>query len=264
MDSTDIKTLDMDALTTRIHEMCKEKRYTHTKLAKISGVNINTINSWFRKNETDAFDKKKNNTPKIDNLYQIAQALGVSLDYLVSGENRHIGNKEMSEFTGLSDTAIECLRGWHEDQQDNFIGNYRNDIETLNFILEYYGKIRRKNDKKGMVSGFSIFHFIGNFIHADKFKRQQQDWVRYGNGKEYKTLETGDTIIKKDSKQKDIVTEVCCPISSKTYTGTNIDQVNLFNSENEKESYNIPVAAIYKEHCKSQIIKSIEKISSGK
>ena len=143
--------MDINTLQERINKRCKELGITHTELAEKSGVKINTINSWLRKNEVDAYGNKKNNTPHIDSLYRVAVALDVSLDYLTGRIDFYNAvAKDMSDYTGLSDNAIECLHGWYKDQlQVGMFSSYYNDIDTLNTILEYYEKQRKKNKRKG-------------------------------------------------------------------------------------------------------------------
>ena len=258
----DTDTFSMDTLQNRIHQRCKDLHITHTQLAEKSGVSINTINSWFRDNDTDDYGNKKNNTPKIDKLYQVAIALDTSLDYLTGREEfTHAGNKDMSNFTGLSDTAIECLRGWYQDkQQAGLLHQYSNDTETLNTILEYYGNIRKQNKKKGLINGFSLFHFIGNFFNAHNFKRVQQDLVRYGNGSHFNKIEVGDTITKKDTGTSEVIEHLCTPISSGSFRGEDTTKLDIYNTENESEQYYIELSDIYREHCKSQIINILKKI----
>ena len=254
--------MDMDILRKRINLRCKDLHMTHTDLATKSDVSINTINSWFRKDEKNAYGKTKNNIPHIDKLYRVAVALDTSLDYLVGRVHfLHAGSADMSDFTGLSDTAIECLRGWCMDRQRaGKVHRYSNDTETLNTILEYYGNIRKDNAKKGYVNGLSLFHFIGNFFNAHKFARVQQDMIRFGNGTHFDQIEIGDTIKKQGSKKGVVIETLCTPINSKSHRGSDTSKLDIVNTENDNEQYYIELSDIFREHCKSQIISSLKKI----
>lgn len=263
----DSKEFSMETLRERIRQRCKEKHMTHIQLAEKSGVNIDTINSWLRNNEVNAYGNTTKNIPHIDRLYKVAVTLGVSLDYLTGRENfTRAVNKDMFDYTGLSDAAIECLHGWYKDrQQGGYFSPCSNDIDTLNTILEYYGNIRKKNAKKGVLNGYTLFHFISNFINAHKFKRVQQDLIRYGNGKgQFFDLETGDTVTQKATGKRITINTLCTPISRGSYRGEDTTKIDLVNSENNTEQYYVEVSEIYREYAKSQIVTALKKIGGIK
>lgn len=226
------------------------------------GVSVRTYQNWVNPLYKGYNGKTSYTLPNIETAIRICDKYGVSLDYLTGREDfTHAGNKDMSNFTGLSDTAIECLRGWYQDrQQAGFLHQYSNDTETLNTILEYYGNIRKQNKKKGLINGFSLFHFIGNFFNAHNFKRVQQDLVRYGNGSHFNKIEVGDTITKKDTGTSEVIEHLCTPISSGSFRGEDTTKLDIYNTENESEQYYIELSDIYREHCKSQIINILKKI----
>lgn len=112
-------------------------------------------------------------TPKYSSIKAIATAFNLSEKSIMEicgyeGLNpTTIGNAEISEITGLSYNAIECLRTWKQfSQQACFPGSF-NDLDALNTILEYYHEQNKAN--KGLLPPFSIFHSIGMYLEAPDF-----------------------------------------------------------------------------------------------
>lgn len=120
------------------------------------------------------------------------KGIPVSTDYILGLSDFRSPEKDfIGSSTGLSDAAIDCLHAWNESRQSNgfnkdFLNSNSNDIDTLNTILEYYGKdidtlntileYYRKGKELGTIAralalpSFSLFHFIGNFWDSQKFK----------------------------------------------------------------------------------------------
>ena len=57
-------------------KVCKEKGLRNSDVSKATGVSKQTLSDW----------KKRNSTPKAETLKRIADYLGVSVDYLLTGE----------------------------------------------------------------------------------------------------------------------------------------------------------------------------------
>ena len=53
------------------------------------------------------------------------------------------------------------------------------DIDTLNLLLEDYHYLQSNANKKGLYAGFSIFHYIGNYIFSERFKRCPTETIKY-------------------------------------------------------------------------------------
>jgi DNA-binding XRE family transcriptional regulator len=68
--------MNMDEFWNRVNELLKTSTYTQETMAETIGVSKNTLYSWI------ARDIK----PRADESVKIAQALGVSVEYLVTGE----------------------------------------------------------------------------------------------------------------------------------------------------------------------------------
>ena len=131
--------IDMNIVRDRIAQKRKEKKITMNDLAEAAGVSKSTLEKWLYGNKfNDITGKYEPYHIGIDKAYSIAQALGVSIAYLIGEiESEHAENKDISNLTGLSDNAIECLRMWQQiRQQACFPGSF-NDLDALNTLLEY-------------------------------------------------------------------------------------------------------------------------------
>ena len=62
----------------RVDKLLTQKGVKRPWLAKQTTISLNTINGWFQNNRP----------PRVDNAHEIARALGVSLDFLVTGKNK--------------------------------------------------------------------------------------------------------------------------------------------------------------------------------
>ena len=69
----------MNEVLQRTLELLEQKGMTSYQLCKKIGINQNTFSTW----------KTKDRIPPADRLSDIANALGVSVDYLITGENRN-------------------------------------------------------------------------------------------------------------------------------------------------------------------------------
>ena len=161
--------IDMNIVRDRIAQKRKEKKITMNDLAEAAGVSKSTLEKWLYGNKfNDITGKYEPYHIGIDKAYSIAQALGVSIAYLIGEiESEHAENKDISNLTGLSDNAIECLRMWQQIRQQACFSGYFNDLDALNTLLEYYHEQNKAN--KGLLPPFSIFHSIGMYLEAPDF-----------------------------------------------------------------------------------------------
>lgn len=84
-----------------IYKICNEKGTTPTTVLKALGFSTGNVSKW-----------KGGSVPNIDLAYQIAQYLGISMDYLVTGEETHD-----SAFTGLDPEWIDIITHIPEEKQ---------------------------------------------------------------------------------------------------------------------------------------------------
>lgn len=108
----------------RMKDLKDETGYTHKKISELSGIPFDTVKKWFA-DSSQAI-------PEVENLPKIAKAFGVSVDYLICNtEYRNIGNKEISEQTGLSERSIDTLRQINKDSADKD----KNLLPLMDFIM---------------------------------------------------------------------------------------------------------------------------------
>ena len=192
--------------------------------------------------------------------------LNVSTDYLL-GYTSAISNTDMdiSNDLGLSGNSIEVLKYWNNLKKNpkKFSISYgATDLDTLNLLLEDYGNIQSKAQETGHYAGFSIFHFIGNYIFSKRFKKCPQNRVMYkyqSNNSENEwmrdTLKNGD-IIKTKSEERTI-------INMSTYDECNNGDngnITIFNTENINEIYSIKFQDMLDTYDKQNILTIIDRI----
>lgn len=243
--------IDMKLFRKRLKQRCKELKITHKQLAADAGISESSIDKWLR---TEPNDYGKEYIPSLDKIYKVSQVLKVSIDYFVNPDMDclTVTNQMISDHTGLSNNAVECLSAWRE-QQGNI---YSNNLETLNRILEYY------HHKPNFI--YTLFHYINSFINAHKFQRVQQDMIRYGHGKRFNIIEQGDTITKRKTGKSEVIDTLCTPVNSQTHRGTDVTKLDIINTENNDEQYYISISDIYREYAKSQIIDTLKAIGDIK
>ena len=253
--------IDMTLFRQRLRDRLAHNSLTHKQLAKQAGISESMIDKWLNGKKDNISGEIKDYIPSLNSVYKIANVLGVPIEYFVNPDIDFL--KNMRNYTGLSDNAIECLHGWHTDQlQVGMFSSYYKDIDTLNTILEYYDKQRKKNKRKGTTLNniYTLFHYIGSFLHASKFQRVQQDMIRYGSGTHFDTIEKGDTITKKSTGKSEKIDMLCTPISSSSHRGDDITKVDIVNTEDTSEQYYLDISDLYREHAKSQIIDTLKMI----
>ena len=85
----------------RLKKLREQRGLTQEQVKSKIGCDLKTYRSW----------EKDGNYPSADYLIELSQLFGVSTDYLLGiSDYTNIGNKEMSETTGLSEHAIDVLR----------------------------------------------------------------------------------------------------------------------------------------------------------
>lgn len=85
----------------RLKELREQRGLTQECVKKAVGCDLKTYRSW----------EKYGNYPSADYLVELSKLFGVSTDYLLGlSKFTNIGNKEMSEETGLSEYSIDVLR----------------------------------------------------------------------------------------------------------------------------------------------------------
>lgn len=151
--NNNMKMSDKSHFQKRLIELRNNAGLTQEQLAKNLNISRDSVNSW--ENDSDRL-------PAIDKLVLLADFFNVSVDYLLCrSEYTQIGNKEISEMTGLSDKAINRLKQINESDKQLELSNIKNvfrdsssvspvmiklRIPFLNFLLESKRFINLLND----------------------------------------------------------------------------------------------------------------------
>ena len=95
----------------RIAKLLNEKGWSQDRFADEIGISKSSVSNWLQGNKQGIFA-----TPRIDNFNDAANALGVSVDYLLGNTDvKTIDTNIQSAcgYTGLSEDAIELLHSWN-------------------------------------------------------------------------------------------------------------------------------------------------------
>lgn len=193
--------------------------------------------------------------------------LNISTDYLL-GYTSVIENKGMniSDDLGLSGKSIEVLKSWRKlkENPERFAVAYgATDIDTLNLLLEDYHYLQSNANKKGLYAGFSIFHYIGNYIFSERFKRCPTETIKYEHkstnpeiGNSLDDLNIGD-VVKVNGNEHTI-------LSLHAYDKCNLkadsDKLAIYNMQDSEEIYSITFQDMLKAYSKENIIKIIDRV----
>ena len=88
----------MNTFLKTVTEELRRRGQPRTWLAYQSGITVSTINTWYH----------KDTWPRVDDAYKIAQGLGVSVDYLVSG-NREAARGALSPHIQVIVDLLEMM-----------------------------------------------------------------------------------------------------------------------------------------------------------
>ena len=112
----------------RITEILKERGMSQLQLAQESGISPASISEWV--------GGSIRREPKVKGLKAVADALGVSTDYLLGADECTIPtNEEIHKMTGLSDKAIKKLRRLQRDSKKNKDPAAKK-LAACNYLLE--------------------------------------------------------------------------------------------------------------------------------
>lgn len=85
--------MDTNSFYERVKSLCKERKTTIEAVVNAAGLTINSYNSY----------RRHNNLPRLDEGVIIAQALGVSVEYLVTGQDSDEKSKILKEMQSVID-----------------------------------------------------------------------------------------------------------------------------------------------------------------
>lgn len=116
----------------RINSLLEEMGMTKQELAAKSGNSPASISDWTGSKKKG----RRQREPKITGFKAVADALGVSTDYLLGGnECTTPDNEEIHKITGLSDKAIKKLRRLQRNAKKNN-GSAAKKLAACNYLLE--------------------------------------------------------------------------------------------------------------------------------
>lgn len=179
---------DFPEMRTRLEELRKDFEYTQEQVARKIGCSLRAYRSWIKGKYNAALGETIYIVPTLEYLQKLSVLYNVSIDY-ITGNSKYtrIGNKEMSQETGLTNDAIDALHMLHTpidltiaDSQQ--IGRY--DIIALNFILEdFYNNMKNTEDyQKFSSSTDTLLNQIGQYIDSNSAKFDTKSPVFLQNG----------------------------------------------------------------------------------
>lgn len=223
--------IDYYEIGNRIAELRKQRGLSQTALADKIGCSGNTISNY----ETGKHIE-------FTFMLSLCQALDCEIGYLIGEFNTPKHNtSDASATTGLSPDAIEVLKSWKKGKSQN--------LKTLDNILKY------ESSKKGKWGFNSLFHYIHEFINADKYQRAPLDEIRYAftnqDGKtQTQSLDAGDSVTSKDGNTH--VVDYGYAVNSRS-KGNRTDRMEFFDENNQLRQ--IPNSDIIETVSKDNIYK---------
>lgn len=253
------KSCELPSYCQILKDLRKKNGYTQNYVATQISVEVKTYRSW----EIGYYKDNVQMFPKIDNdkLEAIADLYNVSVDYILGrSECISVENEKIREITGLSNDAIEMLKilSNYRMKYQSIMPGLGADIDAINAMLEYQYFYTKKNEKNGM-PGWSIFHYIKQYLSSEKFEREMQDRLRVCDGSVWVDIENGDVLQKGDKQYKVMRSEA---INSKTGSGTNSKTLHILNTQNPKDRYVVDIAKIFSTYSKDNIFKELDKIKA--
>lgn len=236
---------------------------TQTEFSKETGIQKSNLSCL----ESGDRDLSLFNIQVYKTYFKEKYSLEISTDYLL-GYTSVISNTDMdiSSDLGLSGKSIEILRIWNEHKRNpmKYATSYGvTDIDTLNLLLEDYAQTYSSARKKGLYANFSIFHYIGNYLFSERFKRCPQNKVKCTHKSSEKEqciglddLQIGNTV--KTDNFEYVIEGI------KTYdkcnNGEDSDRIAIYNVEKEDEMYSIIFQDALKAYDKENILNVIDRI----
>lgn len=236
------------------------KKMTQEKLAKELKIERNRIQQ---------LETSPKVIPKEEELRAYCEYFNTTSDYLLRIRDTKPIDENIamiSQTTGLSGKSIEVLKSWNKLKKNpkRYAVSYGvTDINTLNLLLEDYYALQYNANKKGQDAGFSIFHFIGNYIFSEQFRKYPTNTVKYEHkstnpeiGNPLSILKVGDTV---NVNEEERIILNLYTFDERNHDADS-DKMAYYNIENTDESYNISFQDMLKAYTKENIIKIIDRV----
>lgn len=236
----------------RLKYLRKKKDITQTQVAD----NIKCVLKTYQNYE------QGHNFPTLEYATKLADLYNVSIDYLLGkSDYTSITNETIGNITGLTNESIEVLQMWKK-QRERYtqIPSIGADTDALNAILGYEYEKRIKSDNA--LCGWSIFHYIKQYLSSGSFKRQAQDRVRFKvkNNDIFKDFEIGDTVIKSKEPNEKYIVESIGTMNKSTNKGSDTSTVEIENTNNHKECYTLEIDSLFESYSKDNLFRELDKI----
>lgn len=116
----------------RLKYLLNERGISQVELARRSGLSASAISDWIGVKKSGSSSRE----PKVVSFVDIANALGVSVDYLLgANECKSPDDEEIHKITGLSDKALEELKVLQQGAIAKD-GHATRKLDICNFLLE--------------------------------------------------------------------------------------------------------------------------------
>lgn len=225
-------------------ELCKQDRQKVTDMTR-------KVSNWL----------KGNSYPKsIADVLVLCNVLDCDLDYFFTDmESPTHDIAFIKSEIGLSINSVEMLKilSDYKNKYQTLFPELGSDIDALNAMLEYQHYCTKKANEKGAIAGWSIFHYIKQYLSSGVFERELQDRLRIRDGSTWVDVENGD-ILQKNDKQYTIASKTA--INSETGCGNDSRTLNVVNTKKPSERYTLEVDKIFSSYSKDNIFRELDKI----
>lgn len=218
---------------------------------------------YLSRNRITALENKSDVVPNRDDLKAYCEYFHTTSDYLLGFTSIPHGKNEdlemIERITGLSYSSIEMLKILinFKSKYNNFIPALGTDIDVINILLEYeYNKAQKAGE---CIASWSIFHYIRQYLSSGIYEREQQDNIRVCDGKIWFDLKKGDILIRE--KKEHIITDMEA-LNSESGGGSNTKKLNVINTKNPNERYNVEVNKMFQSYSRDNILAELDKIKT--
>ena len=147
----------------RINQCLIERNMTQEELSKISGVSKSSLTGWLYGGITKDGKNKPVTEPKVTGITNIAEALGVTTDYLLGRNDTPTHEQEdICERTGLDDKSVKILLRWQEAKKVD--SSYEKAVFTKTKVLDFI--IQHGSNEPGSYSDANILDSLYAFWFA--------------------------------------------------------------------------------------------------
>lgn len=151
---------DLDLFRKRFHDRYKELGYTIKTLSEATGISVFTIQTWLYGKNDQATGENKPYYPSLSKICKVAEVLKVSVDYFINPDMNctTVNNQMISNYTGLTDTAINNLHADHISMNRHARSSLHY-VDMVNFLTSY-------KDSKDILT--TMYHYLFGYYVTDQ------------------------------------------------------------------------------------------------